>query len=429
MIKFILNNEQISYDIKSISLLNFIRSYKKLTGTKAGCETGECGSCSVLVGELINDKLIYRTMVSCLVPLNSVHGKHIVTIEGINQETLNPIQQSIVDNGATQCGFCTSGYVIAFTGFLLGSKNLSYDDAISAISRNICRCTGYKPIERATIEIVNKLNKLNKTNMLKSLIKHNYLPTYFLTIENKLRKISTTKKQFNNNFFTYLDDECHINSAITTGALYTNNFFKHLFLKIKNRNNISTLTEGRERSTLARMIEKSSSNNDLLVFLLSLNATVVVNNGIKKFEIKLSELYRDNATRISSKHIKSIHFSIPQKNSLFHFEKIGRTKDLDTSSVNSAINMAVKEGIIQQAILSAGGVFKKPLYLRETSSFLLNKKISNNLVIRANEFAQKEISPTSNIRGTENYRRLLLRQQIWAHFLSLFPKTISKKLF
>jgi len=80
-----------------------------LKGTKIGCREGDCGACTVLVGELIHDQVRYRSMTSCLMAIGNAHGKHIVTVEGINSGELTPVQQSIVDEGGTQCGFCTVG--------------------------------------------------------------------------------------------------------------------------------------------------------------------------------------------------------------------------------------------------------------------------------------------------------------------------------
>src|SRR4029077_18905576 len=96
-------------------ILDFIRYHKHLTGTKIGCREGDCGACTVLVGDIENDRLQYRAMTCCLMPLANAHGKHIVTIEGINfngpespdaqdfQLLLNPVQKAMADAGATQC--------------------------------------------------------------------------------------------------------------------------------------------------------------------------------------------------------------------------------------------------------------------------------------------------------------------------------------
>jgi xanthine dehydrogenase small subunit len=112
LIQFILNNKEISTALPSGTLLlDFIRYEQHLTGTKIGCREGDCGACTALVGEIKNGELVYRSVTSCLMPLGNAHGKHIVTIEGINVEGLNFIQQAFAEEGATQCGFCTPGFI------------------------------------------------------------------------------------------------------------------------------------------------------------------------------------------------------------------------------------------------------------------------------------------------------------------------------
>ena len=159
MIEFILNNHHIQTELPSGSLLlDFIRYQQRLTGTKIGCREGDCGACTVLVGSLKDGRVDYLQLTSCLTPLGNVHGKHVVTVEGLNMDELSPVQQFIVDEGGTQCGFCTVGFVTSLTGYCLSrDQSPVYGDAITAIDGNICRCTGYKSIERATARLTAAL--------------------------------------------------------------------------------------------------------------------------------------------------------------------------------------------------------------------------------------------------------------------------------
>ena len=127
LIRFILNEKEVATSLPpGMALLDFIRYHQHLMGTKIGCREGDCGACTILVGEIRKNNLQYQSMTSCLLPLGNVQGKHIVTIEGINPETgkLNPIQQAMADEGATQCGFCTPGFVISLAGFCLNDISI-----------------------------------------------------------------------------------------------------------------------------------------------------------------------------------------------------------------------------------------------------------------------------------------------------------------
>ncbi|MGA7833661.1 MAG: (2Fe-2S)-binding protein [Acidimicrobiales bacterium] len=139
-----------------VSLQTVLREELLLTGTKAGCRQGGCGSCSVLIdGEL---------ELSCLVTVAEVEGRDVETIEGLSAgETLHPIQTAFVENFALQCGFCTSGMVMATKALLDENAAPTKNEVIEALSGNICRCTGYEPIITAVMAAANQLVETNAT--------------------------------------------------------------------------------------------------------------------------------------------------------------------------------------------------------------------------------------------------------------------------
>ncbi|MBL4642465.1 MAG: 2Fe-2S iron-sulfur cluster binding domain-containing protein [Flavobacteriaceae bacterium] len=166
MTEFILNDTVITTEVNNgVTLLDFIREHQHLKGTKIGCREGDCGACTVLVGTLTADNTLqYQSITSCISPLGNAHGKHIVSIEGINiPKSLTFPQQAMADNFATQCGFCTPGFVVSMTGFALQQNNSTTCN--DAISGNICRCTGYKSIEKAGLR--SKKSSLIKIKMIK----------------------------------------------------------------------------------------------------------------------------------------------------------------------------------------------------------------------------------------------------------------------
>ncbi len=190
MISFILNDELIKTNKPGgITLLDFIRYKENLKGTKIGCREGDCGACTVIEGQLDNGFVKYKTIVSCLTPLGNVHGKHIVTIEGLNQEQLSPVQQALVEHNGTQCGFCTPGFAISLTAFLLNEGKSDIEIAIAAIDGNICRCTGYKSIVRTAAELVELKKKIPSSEIVSWLVKNDFLPEYFLGINGQLKNI------------------------------------------------------------------------------------------------------------------------------------------------------------------------------------------------------------------------------------------------
>ncbi|HEV2449344.1 MAG TPA: (2Fe-2S)-binding protein [Thermoplasmata archaeon] len=125
-------------------LLDLLREELRLTGTKRGCDLGTCGCCTVLIDG--------RPTLSCLTLARSAEGRSVTTIEGVTPaQGLHPVQRSFVEHGATQCGFCTPGFVLSSVALLEERPHPSRDEVVRALSGNLCRCTGYAKIIEAVL--------------------------------------------------------------------------------------------------------------------------------------------------------------------------------------------------------------------------------------------------------------------------------------
>ena len=149
VIELSVNGESSEFSVEpQETLLEVLRDHMGLTGTKEGCGTGECGSCTVLIGG--------KPILSCLTLAVECHKQDIITIEGIGEgNSLSPVQQAFVDCGAIQCGFCTPGMVLSSEVLLKENPNPQEKDIYKALEGNLCRCTGYNKI----IEAVHKASK------------------------------------------------------------------------------------------------------------------------------------------------------------------------------------------------------------------------------------------------------------------------------
>jgi carbon-monoxide dehydrogenase small subunit len=142
-VKFQVNGELVDLDVKpSETLLETLRDRLELTGAKEGCGLGACGSCTVLLNGLPTR--------SCIVLTAELNGSEVSTIEGLaDGMKLDPVQESFIEKGAVQCGFCTPGMILTAKGLLDRDSQPSKEEIIRSISSNLCRCTGYKKIIEA----------------------------------------------------------------------------------------------------------------------------------------------------------------------------------------------------------------------------------------------------------------------------------------
>ncbi len=456
MIEFILNNKTIKTSAKSgMTLLDFIREEQQLKGTKIGCREGDCGACTVLVGTLENDEVSYKSITSCISPLGNANGKHIVTIEGVNlDEKLNVSQQVMADNYATQCGFCTPGFVVSMTGYALGSNNSTCNDAVSG---NICRCTGYKSIEKATDDLTEKLVEVNS---LEELVANNFVPEYFKEIPKKLAQLENPKPQTPNPKPTVVangtdlyvrhadklsledvqligEDKslkgisikngiCTLGASTTVTEIFENKELNEVFPKLKAFLKLVSSEQIRNMGTLGGNFVNASPIGDMSIFFLALDSTLHILGNVerqlpfkyfhqdyKKYDLQEGEL------------ITAISFKIPDEHTKFNFEKVSKRTHLDIASVNAAASISVKDNVITNAHFSIGGVAAIPKLLEKTNAYLIGKTLSVDIVKEAEKVMQTEITPISDVRGTNIYKRLLARQLFFAHFVELYAEKFN----
>ena len=459
MIRFILNEREIATDLPhGMVLLDFIRYDNHLTGTKIGCREGDCGACTVLVGEMKNDTLQYESMTSCLMPLGNAHGKHIVTVEGINfPDTLNPVQQVMADEGATQCGFCTPGFVMSLAGFCLDNIEATQQNAIAAIDGNICRCTGYKSIERAAGKLADLLKERNGEDPTTFVTSNKILPSYFGSIKDRLKQLDRSIT-VSDNVLTFVgggtdlyvqkhDDlkyesiqflfdrselneisqegnKCIIGASVTVSDLKKSPIINEAFPDFQRYIKLVSSTPIRNMATIAGNFVNASPIGDFTIFFLALDAQLMLRSVPQTAHsegrvriVPLRKFYKGykQLDKRPDEHIEQISFELPSPHHYFNFEKVSKRTHLDIASVNSAILLTTKNDLIESAAISAGGVGPVPMYLQKTSDYLKGKRISEDLAEQAIEIMLTEISPISDARGSKEYKTLLLGQLIKAH--------------
>lgn len=472
-IHFILNNQEIAAeDPAGILVLDYLRSKQRLVGTKEGCKEGDCGACMVLLGELAGNRIRYKPMTSCLIPLAEVHGKHLVTIEGLNMQTLSPVQQAIVDEGGSQCGFCTPGIVVSLTGYLMtGDAEISDAGIKVALGGNLCRCTGYASLERAGHNLVKNFGngrgngKSRASSPIETLIDADALPEYFRSIPARLKKLPKPEPYNGRKTDVFIaggtdlyvqrgddlpdarvevlnlypemkgitirDGRVHVGSLTTFEDWAEHPEILKIIPAMKEYMHLNASWQIRNRATLGGNIVNASPIGDMTILLLALDSHLILQSGDSRREVPLRQFYRGykELNKRPSEILTEIIFPLPTRETQIHFEKVSKRRTLDIASVNSAIKVQADNDTITSVALTMGGVAPVPLFMSATCKSLTGSRINKDTVLDAIAVAAGEISPISDVRGSEDYKRLLVRQLLIAHFTKLFPQYVTVREF
>ena len=450
------------------TLLNYIRAKLKKTGTKEGCAEGGCGACTVVIGELKNNEMNYKSINSCIAFLPTLQGKQLILVEDLVSEngTLHPVQEAMVNYHGSQCGFCTPGFVMSL--FYMFKKNsIIKDDVIKdTIAGNLCRCTGYQPIINAAKSLKNK-NKIdhfskNKEQTINLLKKINNKSLAIYTKEKKyfaprnikeLKKI--IKKNINSDFLSggtdlslsVTKDRKDINSIIYMNSVQELNYIKNNneyievgastpliefesyikkyysdFTKILKRYGSPQI---RNVGTIAGNIATASPIGDCLPLLLSLNAQVVLQD-LKKTKIILIDNFFINYRKTKLKKGQFIHsIRIPLfKNNTFKAYKVSKRFDDDISSVCAAFNLKITKNKIENARISYGGMASTPKRAFLCEKVLLNSLITDTLIHKAQKALEKDFVPISDMRASSSYRMEIAKNLLKKCFEEISQKKV-----
>jgi len=460
-VRFIINNSELNIDVNpASSTLKLIREELGLSSVKTGCGEGECGACTVIIGEIKNGNLEYKNVASCLLPVGELNGKHLVTVEGINGIGLSPIQQAFVDEGAVQCGFCTPGFIMSITGFLLSSKEITKKSIVDSIDGNICRCTGYYSIKRAVDRIISGIDgKTGSENRISFLIEHSFIPDYFNSITDRLNiiqrenpkfdeeKISSEKTimigggtdlllgepEFKDSDVKFIseidgisdiyskDNYIYIGAGATVEEIKNSELLNNYFPWLSEYMYLVSSQIIRNSATVGGNLVNASPIGDLSVLFLALNPVLEIGFDDNVREVYLKDFFKGykDVDLDKDELVLRIKISTDTVGGIFNFEKVSRRKYLDIASCNTAACFYLDGRKIKKCDLSAGGVSPIPLYLKKSSSFLTGKDINSETLDEVLKIATDEIYPIDDVRGSATYKRELLKRLIRAHFNKL----------
>lgn len=465
--QLILNADLVQADvIPVLSVLDYLRDHQRLTGTKEGCRVGDCGACNVLVGELAEGRLSYQPMTACLVPVGELEGKHLVTIEGLNDARLTTVQAMLHDCGASQCGYCTPGFVMSLTAWILDpSRSLDADGLEDAISGNLCRCTGYRPIKQAARQIAAQLRSLDlEADRIQLLCKHFGMPDYFLGIEARLQQLEKTRspaaatvmkdtivagatdlylqqdkdlrdipvrlpaRSSGHAPVHVVDGEITIDASMTFEVFFNNPVINKLLPDIHRYRKQIASWPVRCRATLGGNLCNASPVADLACLMLALEASIDLagSSGLRSMPLKTFYSGYKQLNKLPDEIITTIRIPRHAANTRINWLKVSKRFSLDIATLCSAMKIEHKGKRIVRGKLVFGGVAGIPLCLEKAGHLLEGREISLQTILAVAAMAQTEVSPISDVRGSAAYRRLLVRQMIIAHFIQQFPEYLDE---
>ena len=448
------------------TLLNYIRTKLKKTGTKEGCAEGGCGACTVVLGELKNNEINYKAINSCITFLPNLQGKQLILVEDLISEKglLHPVQKAMVNYHGSQCGFCTPGFIMSLFSMYKNKSKFKDSDIKDSIAGNLCRCTGYQPIikaakslknknkrdqfsenKKSTIRLLKKIN--NKSVVIYYKGKKYFAPRYIMELKKILKKdtnvdflsggtdlsLIVTKERKDINSIIYMNSirELHYiknnNKYIEVGAStplielesYIKKYYPD-FTKILKRYGSPQI---RNVATVAGNIATASPIGDCLPLLLSLNAKVVLQD-FKKTKILFLDDFFINYRKTKLKNGQFIHsIRIPiNKNSTFKAYKVSKRFDDDISSVCAAFNLEIKKNKGQNVRIAYGGMAAIPKRAVYCEKILLNSLVSDEVVGKAKQALEKDFQPISDMRASRVYR-----MEVAKNLLEKFCAEIKKK--
>ena len=458
MIRFLVNDRAVSTELPAGSpVVDFLRGHERMHGVRVGCREGDCGACAVLVGDIHEGRLRYRILASCILPLGNARGKHIVNVEGLNLDELTPVQQAFVDMRAIQCGFCTPGYVVSMTAFLLGAPEYTREAAIDALAGNICRCTGYKAVERAADVILEQLSGAPGpgAERIPWLVRHRFLPPYFEGIEQRLAALESAPVPDGEGLvlsggsdllvqrpddvvgepvrlvhdlprlktIRVEDGRCHVGSAVTFNELRDSEVLAGLYPQLASYLGLSGSDLVRNMATVGGNIVNGSPIGDVSIFFTAQGSTLVFSRGDQRREVPIREFFVGYKTTTiePGELLEEVVFDVPDANTHYSFEKTSKRKHLDMAVVNSGLRVTVEDGIVTRASYAVGGLGATIRIMAATEDYLIGKPLDADTFRGANEVAQGEITP----RSRPEYKRLLVRQQLFLHLRRFAPDTLG----
>tara|TARA_R110000764_G_scaffold193876_3_gene279139 strand:- start:5 stop:1462 length:1458 start_codon:yes stop_codon:yes gene_type:complete len=476
-VRFLLNNDVVVIENidPNLTVLQYLRDERFKSGTKEGCASGDCGACTVVLAELSKDNqaLNYKSINACISFVGSLHGKQLITVEDLKQGAkLHHVQQAMVDNHGSQCGFCTPGFVMS--SFALHKQNSTPDRAqvLEALAGNLCRCTGYRSIIDAALTSSEHAEAdsfaLHYQQTLQQLIDFKSLPSaqlsnsqhhYFApkTIAELADKLlaspnatlvaggtdlalSVTQSLATIDDLVYLGDvaelhrlEANDNEFIIGSAVPYSEFTSMLDNEYHELGEMIERIGSRQirnNGTLGGNIGNASPIGDMPPALIALGAEISLQRGDVERRIALEDFFISYKKTVlkDAEFIKHIYIPKAKESQMFKLYKVSKRIDDDISAVLAAFFLEIKDNIITEVRIAFGGMAGIPIRAKQCEAALLNNQLSSDSIAAAQSALAQDFQPMSDVRASDKYRMKVAQNLLQKCYLELQNKTIETRV-
>lgn len=481
-IQFLSNDALVSIDNidPNTTVLEYLREEQYKSGTKEGCASGDCGACTVVVAELDaenNNELSYKSINACISFVGSLHGKQLITVEDLKQGAeLHHVQKSMVDNHASQCGFCTPGFVMSAFALHKETQKPTRHEVVEALAGNLCRCTGYRSIIDAALvssenaepdsfskfyqDTVTQLQALQQQELveLNANKKHYFAPTKLTDLANFLQQhpqatlvagatdlaLAVTQQFKSFDQLVYLGDVNELNQmdetsdSLSIGAAVPYSQFTPLLAA--QYSDLGEMIERigsrqiRNNGTLGGNIGNASPIGDMPPALIALGADLVLHKAGADRTIKLEDYFVDYKKTVlaPSEFIKEVIVPKAKADQHLKLYKISKRIDDDISAVLAAFNISLENDTISAITMAFGGMAATPKRALHCEQALLGKCIGDatwqQTLKDAKAALKQDFSPMSDVRASDEYRMRVAQNLIEKCFIELQHRNIETRV-
>lgn len=464
-ITFRLNGEtRVLHNVSPIlTLLNYLREDAALRGTKEGCAEGDCGACTVVIGELVEGKVVHRAVNACIQFIGMLEGKSVLTVEYLQAPggRLHPVQQAMVDEHGSQCGFCTPGFVMSLYAAYISGQPMDADSAPDLLAGNLCRCTGYGPIMAAQTAIGNypapdwEAARLEEEHRWLTDNAHGETVDF---IADGQRLLSPASIDDLAACYAVNPDAVLVAGATDVGLRVTKAHRKlgtmiHLgrvreLQTIKRDQGKLTIGAGvtctdamatiagifpdfgemirrfgavqvRNAGTIGGNIANASPIGDTPPALLVLEATLVLRKGDGRRRLPIKEFFIDygKQDRAPGEFLEAIEIPIPGPAARLGCYKLTKRFDQDISAVCGCFDVRVENGIVAAARIAFGGMAVIPKRARFIEAALLGNPWTADTVESAMADFDEDFTPITDMRASAAYRMQSARNMLRKYHL------------